>query len=272
MAFEVIDPSSDTLAKNHFLSVTANILERYNKLLVDDTIELDSVTKILSQTTEAYSQYALLKNSVLDTDLSLVTELKNELDTLLVSVQSKLDNGDFVGRQGEPFTYDDFTPLQLDGLKVKGDAFIYDDFTPLQLDGLKLANVSDADDYEEGTWTPNFGGATVSGGSTSFKYLKIGNQVTIQIDMRAVSFEGGEGVLITGLPFVGDGTRYLGGITFYNVLFDQSIGVPNLVIDTSGTRLFMPQSRDSSSWNNLPNANLNGSAIYMHSVLTYFTN
>lgn len=47
------------------------------------------------------------------------------------------------GPQGEPFKYEDFTPEQLEALKVKGDkgdkgdAFTYADFTPEQLEALK---------------------------------------------------------------------------------------------------------------------------------------
>lgn len=38
---------------------------------------------------------------------------------------------------GDPFTYADFTPEQIEALKVKGDAFEYSDFTPEQLAALK---------------------------------------------------------------------------------------------------------------------------------------
>ena len=47
------------------------------------------------------------------------------------------------GPQGEPFKYEDFTPEQLEALKVKGDkgdkgdAFTYADFTAEQLASLK---------------------------------------------------------------------------------------------------------------------------------------
>ena len=46
------------------------------------------------------------------------------------------------GPKGDPFTYEDFTPQQLEGLKVKGDKgdkgdpFTYADFTQEQLDAL----------------------------------------------------------------------------------------------------------------------------------------
>lgn len=39
------------------------------------------------------------------------------------------------GEKGEPFTYEDFTPEQLE--KLKGNPFTYDDFTPEQLEGLR---------------------------------------------------------------------------------------------------------------------------------------
>ena len=54
----------------------------------------------------------------------------------------KGDRG-LTGPQGEPFKYEDFTPEQLEALKVKGDkgdkgdAFTYADFTPEQLASLK---------------------------------------------------------------------------------------------------------------------------------------
>lgn len=46
------------------------------------------------------------------------------------------------GDKGDPFTYSDFTPEQLEALKGpkgdKGDAFTYSDFTPEQLESLKV--------------------------------------------------------------------------------------------------------------------------------------
>ena len=61
------------------------------------------------------------------------------------------------GPQGEPFKYEDFTPEQLEALKVKGDkgdkgdAFTYADFTPEQLESLKgPAPVRGVDYWTEG--------------------------------------------------------------------------------------------------------------------------
>ena len=68
----------------------------------------------------------------------------------------KGDRG-LTGPQGEPFKYEDFTPEQLEALKVKGDkgdkgdAFTYADFTPEQLESLKgPAPVRGVDYWTEG--------------------------------------------------------------------------------------------------------------------------
>ena len=62
------------------------------------------------------------------------------------------------------------------------------------------------DDYEEGTWTPSFGGSTsnptvnfnVAGGT----YVKVGRLVTIGVKTTTVSVSGGSGGLfLNGLPF-----------------------------------------------------------------------
>lgn len=45
------------------------------------------------------------------------------------------------GDRGERFVYADFTPAQLEALKIKGDrgkAFVFSDFTPTQLESLKV--------------------------------------------------------------------------------------------------------------------------------------
>lgn len=60
------------------------------------------------------------------------------------ALQEAKDSGEFDGPKGDPgekgdaFTYEDFTPEQLEGLKgPKGDPFVYEDFTPEQLAALK---------------------------------------------------------------------------------------------------------------------------------------
>jgi hypothetical protein len=62
------------------------------------------------------------------------------------------------------------------------------------------------DDYEEGTWTPSYTGATnptVVYAEQSGFYTKVGNIVTVTCHLNAASASGGSGDLrISGLPFI----------------------------------------------------------------------
>ena len=71
---------------------------------------------------------------------------EHEFKTLFVSGHGTLASGPQLellfpyvkGDPGEPFTYDDFTPEQLEGLRgPQGKPFTYGDFTPEQLEGLR---------------------------------------------------------------------------------------------------------------------------------------
>jgi len=70
------------------------------------------------------------------------------------------------------------------------------------------SNANTLDDYEEGTWTPVFTGATSAGTYTYFlqagTYTKIGNIVTVFCDLTNItqSSAGSGQVRVTGLPFV----------------------------------------------------------------------
>jgi len=96
MALEIIDPTSDSLALAHFLSVTANVLERYNTLLSSDSSDVDVVTKILTQTTEAYELYIQLKNSSIDNNvaesLQIIEDLKVTITTTIESLTQDFNN------------------------------------------------------------------------------------------------------------------------------------------------------------------------------------
>lgn len=76
-------------------------------------------------------------------DIGAIAE--NELqDVINEALQQAKESGEFNGKdgdkgdKGDAFTYEDFTPSQLEALKgEKGDAFTYDDFTTSQLEALK---------------------------------------------------------------------------------------------------------------------------------------
>ena len=79
--------------------------------------------------------------------------------------------------------------------------------------GTDTAAANALDDYEEGTWTPTFVGATLSTATGS--YTKIGNQVTVHF--RVITTGGlpssGTEVRVGGLPFtIGTGFGGVGGL------------------------------------------------------------
>jgi hypothetical protein len=71
------------------------------------------------------------------------------------------------------------------------------------LGGTGAANL--LDDYEEGTWTPTYQGATTAGtGTYTFQhgsYTKVGNLVTINGYFRSTAHTGTGNIELTGLPF-----------------------------------------------------------------------
>jgi hypothetical protein len=63
------------------------------------------------------------------------------------------------------------------------------------------------DDYEEGTWTPTFGGGmTITYPSTTAKYTKVGTLVTWNCSIQWSGKSGGSGTLTISMPFAANGT------------------------------------------------------------------
>ena len=67
--------------------------------------------------------------------LDLVTNAGSSYLSLKDNNFSALNTADWmlVAEKGDAFEYSDFTPEQLEALKVKGDTFLYSDFTPAQI-------------------------------------------------------------------------------------------------------------------------------------------
>lgn len=105
------------------------------------------------------------------------------------------------------------------------------------------ANANTLDDYEEGTWTPAYGGATSNPTCTYDTqvgfYTKVGRLVTCIALVRTTAASGGSGLLtLTGLPFTSanvasgiDGGVGMGSVYFssaFSTNFPQDIGIqPN---------------------------------------------
>ena len=95
------------------------------------------------------------------------------------------------------------------------------------------------DDYEEGTWTPVFGGGmTYTLNATVAKYVKVGRLVSFAISLQWGSKSGGTGNVTISLPFATSSTSsswqgnftigYSGGVT----------GIPKTGYNDSGQANF----------------------------------
>ena len=92
------------------------------------------------------------------------------------------------------------------------------------------ANSNALDDYEEGTFSPNFKAANASGNSNTTvqeaKYIKIGGLIyfTFYIDMNAHGDDTGGMAYIEGLPYTSAGRHFSVSIGYFNSLLQsQSI-------------------------------------------------
>jgi len=93
------------------------------------------------------------------------------------------------------------------------------------------------DDYEEGTFTPTFGGTTRTGGSLSARYTKIGRLVSFEIFLYEATFSGSSGpASISGLPFAANTVTYGQGLITYNSCVDGNTN--GGYVDAGGTTFF----------------------------------
>jgi len=107
------------------------------------------------------------------------------------------------------------------------------------------ADANNLDDYEEGTWTPEFADASSAGNigtigyTTSAKYTKVGNIVTIDCYVGGLNTSGmtaGDPVFIRNLPFTSSG-YYTGSFYTYRVGRDASTVSSSIELGNSATAL-----------------------------------
>lgn len=139
------------------------------------------------------------------------------------------------------------------------------------------AAANQLDDYEEGTWTPNYYGDSTAGTVTyagrGGTYTKIGNQVTAWFSILNYSVTGAAGnLIIGGLPFTPNFTNsvrgaFSGNIRTYNV--DWPDGYSNILINLGNGDSYMSvmMIRDNGTWANLQVEN--GSNQYIEGYVTY---
>lgn len=82
------------------------------------------------------------ERTIIDQTVSKLNEVINDIPNVIEEALTEAkESGEFdgpKGDKGDPFTYNDFTPEQLEALTgPKGDPFTYEDFTPEQLESLR---------------------------------------------------------------------------------------------------------------------------------------
>jgi hypothetical protein len=132
--------------------------------------------------------------------------------------------------------------------------------------GTDTAAANALDDYEEGTWTAGFTGATVSAGNTVGYYTKIGNRVFFQYYSGNSTISSASGSFnITGLPFSSSSATEAYGLFLYlhgNAVDGNSRGG---LVSKNGTTLVFVDDGGTTQ----PTA-INGSAKYIMVSGHYF--
>jgi hypothetical protein len=100
------------------------------------------------------------------------------------------------------------------------------------------------DDYEEGTWTPTFSGATLS--TANGTYTKIGRQVTVNYYIVTTGGlpSSGTAVEVGGLPFTAS-SSHTGAGAVYSSTYSPNDSTLTSIITASGTAIRFVNINDS---------------------------
>jgi hypothetical protein len=153
------------------------------------------------------------------------------------------------------------SPLEVIGnIELSGGIFL----------GGDRAAANKLDDYEEGTFTPNWVGST--GGSVSGYgfYTKTGRTVTVEIRFEFTDHTGFSGFYkVTGLPFTSENTfgdQCMGVGMLYNISWGSG-NFPILSVSQNTTEVALRQISNGGGWNTIP-VDIGGSR-FMRTTFTY---
>jgi len=111
------------------------------------------------------------------------------------------------------------------------------------------------DDYEEGTFTPTFTGASTAGSITYVvqdgRYVKIGKQVTLWIRFQYSAFSGSAGTIrVGGFPYASESGTHAHGLSSNWLSFGNPIpsGWPIFYISGGTSHANALISKDNTSW------------------------
>jgi hypothetical protein len=123
----------------------------------------------------------------------------------------------------------------------------------LYIGGTGSANA--LDDYEEGTFTPTFTGASTAGSITYVvqdgRYVKIGKQVTLWIRFQYSAFSGSAGTIrVGGFPYASESGTHAHGLSSNWLSFGNPIpsGWPIFYISGGTSHANALISKDNTSW------------------------
>ena len=141
------------------------------------------------------------------------------------------------------------------------------------------ADANTLDDYEEGTWTPTFGGATDPTGVTydgrSGSYTKVGRLVTVHFIMGFTTYTGGSGALqVRGLPFTCSGETSNGACQLEQLAFAAGRTSASVRVSNGTTSVEPQQFGGTTSWTsyNIGTAfTSSGTGKYVQATVTYTT-
>ena len=126
------------------------------------------------------------------------------------------------------------------------------------------------DDYEEGTWTATLTGTTTAPNTpvtTTAKYTKIGNQVTLWARFSNKDTTGASGYMhVTGIPFLGSGEGQVGSAWLYNLPIPQLYTVSFLSDATAYVSFWCMANNTSAVESNISA----GTTKYLSFTITYF--
>ena len=127
------------------------------------------------------------------------------------------------------------------------------------------------DDYEEGTWTPSITGATGVTNLTG-SYTKVGNLVTIWLQLLNGNVGGSPSYEISGLPFACNSIRTTtSSVASYNAFASNSTSVYGIITTSgSGDKIEFLYNRDNTTYTT---QNINTDAnVYLSFSASYISN
>jgi hypothetical protein len=134
-------------------------------------------------------------------------------------------------------------------------------------------------DYEEGTWTPTFGGASsdptgVTYDGQSGVYTKIGRLVTATFFMGFTTYTGGSGALyVRGLPFAASGTLgYNGAVQTEQITFSGGRTYAAIRVSGGGSVIDVQQMGGATTWTSFiigTEITSSGTGKYIQGTITY---